>query len=73
MSADAAISASARAIRRAILTQSRRANRGHIGSALSVADLVAGIVNTLNISGRHVGESGRTSRYPTRALPATSA
>ena len=34
-------SLSPRAIRRLILEQSKRANVGHIGSALSVADIVA--------------------------------
>jgi transketolase len=40
------------AIRQAILRASKRANRGHIGSALSVADLVAGIVHALDLGGR---------------------
>lgn len=40
------------AIRQAILRASRRANRGHIGSALSVADLVAGIVHALDLGRR---------------------
>jgi transketolase len=52
MSPDETVSASALAIRQAILRESRRANRGHIGSALSVAELVAGIVHTLDLS-RH--------------------
>jgi transketolase len=40
----------ARQIRRIILEQSRRANVGHIGSALSIADLVAGLYGSvLNI------------------------
>ncbi len=42
-------SASATAIRRAILTASKRANRGHVGSALSVADLVAGILDAIDL------------------------
>jgi transketolase len=53
---DPAVSASARAIRRAILTVSNRAHRGHIGSALSVADLVAGVVHALDLSGRDGAE-----------------
>lgn len=40
------------AIRRAIIEQSRRANVGHIGSALSVADLVAALyAGTLQLDG----------------------
>ena len=38
---DAPASGAARAIRRTIIQQSKRANVGHIGSALSVADLIA--------------------------------
>ncbi len=49
--ADAALAATARAIRRAILTHSWRANRGHVGSALSVAELVAGVAHTLELRG----------------------
>ena len=49
---------SAAAIRRAIVETSHRAGRGHIGSALSVADLVAGIVEALEIGQRPRGADG---------------
>jgi transketolase len=44
-------SVSAVAIRRGILAASKRANRGHVGSALSVADLVAGILDATDVTG----------------------
>jgi transketolase len=44
-------SVSAAAIRRGILATSKRANRGHVGSALSVADLVAGILDVIDVAG----------------------
>jgi transketolase len=47
---DLRTSVSAAAIRRGILTASRRANRGHVGSALSVADLLAGILDAIDVS-----------------------
>jgi len=59
MSPDETVSASAQAIRQGILRESRRANRGHIGSALSVADLVAGIVHTLDFSRRPESDRDR--------------
>ena len=43
---------SARAIRRIVLEQSKRANVGHIGSALSVADVIAALYDrVLNVPG----------------------
>jgi len=59
MPLDDRISASALAIRQAILRACKRANRGHIGSALSVADLVAGIVHVLDLGGRADGDRDR--------------
>jgi transketolase len=41
----------AHAIRRTIIEQSHRANVGHIGSALSIADLVAAVAATANLDG----------------------
>jgi transketolase len=41
----------AHAIRRTVIEQSYRANVGHIGSALSVADLVAAVVGTARLDG----------------------
>src|SRR5688572_15600351 len=49
---DGALRTTARGIRRVVLTSSRRANRGHVGSALSVAELVAGVLHTLDLRGR---------------------
>jgi transketolase len=59
MTPDDRVSASAVAIRKAILRASKRANRGHIGSALSVADLVAGIVHVLDLDSRAEGDRDR--------------
>lgn len=53
------VRAAAGGIRRAILKASREANRGHIGSALSVADLVAAAVNTLDLLRVPAGERDR--------------
>jgi transketolase len=41
----------AHAIRRTVIEQSYRANVGHIGSALSIADLVAAVVGTARLDG----------------------
>jgi transketolase len=49
---DGALRTTARGIRRVVLTSSRRANRGHVGSALSVAELVAGVLHALDLRGR---------------------
>jgi transketolase len=51
-----AVREGARAIRRAVLVHSRRANRGHIASALSVAELVAGVANLLDLRGENERE-----------------
>src|SRR5262245_33292192 len=53
------VSESAKAIRRAILVTAKRARRGHIGSALSVADLVAGIVHALDLGNRSATDGDR--------------
>ena len=44
-------SAYANAIRRTIIEQSYRARVGHIGSALSIADLVAAVISAANLEG----------------------
>ena len=54
-------SVSPRSIRRAVIEQSKRAGVGHIGSALSIADIIAAVDTEKSTSSLEQGKEGLSS------------